>query len=224
MRLAIGDSVPLSTDTLLRSTHNVRIERLWLEVNRVIIHKWRSFFEQLEEHHGLNHDIPSHLWLLHHLFLPMLNRDLSRWVEHWNAHVIQLKNERNKSPQEIFFFGMLENQVPGILDVIHDGEREGSPEVENLDVGLDVMDMLEEMNDETIATEIRARTGNPFEDYVPTNFSVVRCEAPDCPLLPDQLEGLNSILRAEFDIRTTSMAVRQTIWRRAMVYCSALFV
>jgi hypothetical protein len=190
-------------------------------VNRVIIHKWRNFFEELEENHGLDRDLPAHLWLLHHLFLPMLNRDLSCWAEHWNAHVIQLKNERNKSPQEMFFFGMLERRVPGVLEVIQDEEREGSPEEEHLEVALDVMDALGEMNDEVIVSEFRARNGNPFEDHIPTNFSVVHCEPPRCPLNPGHVDDLNSVLRAEFDICTTSMVVRRMMWRRALNYSSA---
>jgi hypothetical protein len=150
----------------------------------------------------------------------MLNRDLSYWVEHWNAHVIQLKNERNKSPQEMFFFGMLEKRVPGVLEAIQDGEQEGPPEEGNLEVASDVMNALEEMNDELIVSEFRARTGNPFEEYTPTNFSIVHCESPNCPLTADHVDGLNSVLRAEFDIRTISMAVRQMMWRRALDYCS----
>jgi hypothetical protein len=153
----------------------------------------------------------------------MLNRDLSCWAEHWNAHVIQIKNERNQSPQEMFFFGMLEKRVPGVLEVIQSGAREGLPEEENLEVALDVIDALEEMDDEVITNELQAWTGNPFEDHVPTNFSVVHCNSPNCPLQPDQVGDLNSVLRAEFDFRTTSMAVRQMMWRRALNFCSALF-
>ncbi|KAI0371588.1 hypothetical protein BV20DRAFT_1051599 [Pilatotrama ljubarskyi] len=58
-----------------RSVHNIRIERLWVDVTSGFGSKWKEFFHQLEAQHGLNVDNDAHVWLLHHLFLEAINRD-----------------------------------------------------------------------------------------------------------------------------------------------------
>ncbi|KAJ7508218.1 hypothetical protein B0H11DRAFT_1704667, partial [Mycena galericulata] len=70
------------------STHNTRIERLWVEVGSQFARRWRAFFYRLERMHGLDRSNPHHLWLLHSLFLDMLNEDCARFQEEWNAHPI----------------------------------------------------------------------------------------------------------------------------------------
>ena len=85
-----------------RSVHNIRIERLWVEVGQMIVSKWKLFFESLEQHHGLQVDSAAHLWLLHHLFLDNINDDIQEWAEHWNAHVMCLKGQQDRAPQDLF--------------------------------------------------------------------------------------------------------------------------
>jgi hypothetical protein len=75
---------------LFRSVHNSRIERLWYDWTQGVGRKWKGFFINLETTEGCNHNNPTHIWLLHHLFLPAINEDANEWVEAWNAHVIQL--------------------------------------------------------------------------------------------------------------------------------------
>ncbi|KAM6496392.1 hypothetical protein JOM56_009098, partial [Amanita muscaria] len=84
------------------SVHNIRIERLWVEVGRAIVSKWKPFFESLERHHGLDVDSAGHIWLLHHLYLRALNEEILGWAEHWNSHTMRLKHEANKSPRQMF--------------------------------------------------------------------------------------------------------------------------
>lgn len=36
---------------------------------------WKDFFQCLEAHEGLDPDLESHMWLLHHLFLDAINED-----------------------------------------------------------------------------------------------------------------------------------------------------
>ncbi|KAE9386033.1 hypothetical protein BT96DRAFT_960656 [Gymnopus androsaceus JB14] len=54
---------------LFSSTHNTRIERLWVEVGSQFARRWRAFFTHLEHIHCLKRKNPHHLWLIHHLFL-----------------------------------------------------------------------------------------------------------------------------------------------------------
>ncbi|KAJ6498082.1 hypothetical protein C8R47DRAFT_934187, partial [Mycena vitilis] len=70
------------------STHNTRIERLWVEVGSQFARRWRAFFYRLEALHGLDRGNPTHLWLLHRLFLEMINDDCRTFQTEWNAHPI----------------------------------------------------------------------------------------------------------------------------------------
>jgi hypothetical protein len=98
---------------LCRSIHNTRIERLWYNVTHGFGQKWKNFFIDLETHHGLNPQIPAHIWLLHCLFLDCINKDAQEWAAAWNAHKLELWGELpgfgRRSPNDIFFFSMLED-------------------------------------------------------------------------------------------------------------------
>ncbi|KIJ26758.1 hypothetical protein M422DRAFT_272163 [Sphaerobolus stellatus SS14] len=102
------------------STHNTRIERLWLEVGRCFARGWRAFFTRLERLHNLDHNNSQHLWLLHHLFLGEINDDCGAFEQHWNSKPIHSKEAKNQSPNAIFFLGQVENgtYVDG-LDKVH---------------------------------------------------------------------------------------------------------
>lgn len=70
------------------STHNNRIERIWVEVGGEFVHAWRAFFTRLEHLHFLDSNNANHLWLLHTLFLESINDDCDRFCGRWNAHPI----------------------------------------------------------------------------------------------------------------------------------------
>ena len=70
------------------SVFNTRIERLWVEVGRRFVRRWRAFFIRLEKCHLLERTNPHHRWLLHYLFLDMINKDCQSFCEEWNAHPI----------------------------------------------------------------------------------------------------------------------------------------
>ncbi|KAJ7149101.1 hypothetical protein C8R46DRAFT_916476, partial [Mycena filopes] len=70
------------------STNNTRIERLWVEVGSQFARRWRAFFYRLEALHGLDRTDPHHLWLLHLLFLDLINMDCANFRAEWNCHPI----------------------------------------------------------------------------------------------------------------------------------------
>jgi hypothetical protein len=70
------------------STHNTRIERLWVEVGSQFARRWRAFFYRLERLHRLDRSNKTHLWLLHYLFLNMINAECQVFQDTWNAHPI----------------------------------------------------------------------------------------------------------------------------------------
>lgn len=96
-----------------RSVHNVRIERLWVDVTAQVGASWAEAFTQLELHHGLDINNTHHIWLLHLLFLPAINQQLTFFAESWNQHRIQIRNGPNHSPADLFSFDMLVHGIQG---------------------------------------------------------------------------------------------------------------
>ncbi|XP_070176885.1 uncharacterized protein [Littorina saxatilis] len=98
-----------------RSDHNQRIERLWLDVWKDVVNPYHDLITamgtpQAEGGLGiLNMDNPIHLWALHYVFLPRLNRSLQWFVEQKNHQ--PLRTERNRTPLQLFFRGMLERRA-----------------------------------------------------------------------------------------------------------------
>ncbi|KAJ7592501.1 hypothetical protein C8J56DRAFT_1002792 [Mycena floridula] len=96
-----------------RSVHNVRIERLWVDVTTQIGDTWHHLFDMLELRYGLNINNQNHIWLLQHLFLPTINIQLDFFAQSWNNHRIQIRNGPNRSPLDMFVFDMLALGVRG---------------------------------------------------------------------------------------------------------------
>ncbi|KAJ6578020.1 hypothetical protein B0H19DRAFT_1208066 [Mycena capillaripes] len=94
-----------------RSTHNTRIERLWVEVGIRFARQWRAFFTRLEDPHRLDRKNPGHIWLLHRLFLAAVNEDCREFQAQWNAHPISGRAANDQSPADLRFLGQLNNGV-----------------------------------------------------------------------------------------------------------------
>lgn len=107
-------------DFIIRSVHNTRIERLWVDVKVQVVSKWANFFSELELRQGLNADNPSHIWLLQYLFLQEINQELQHFQHMWNNHLLRQQGERAETPLDIFEWDM---QVCGIRgDMKPEGE------------------------------------------------------------------------------------------------------
>ncbi len=104
-----------------RSTHNQRIERLWGDVWRGTVNIYHSLFTLLEQDGTIDHMNEKHMWALHYVYLPRLNRDLNIFVNQWNHH--RLRTARYMSPYQIFVRGCLALQrrgLTGIHGIFHD--------------------------------------------------------------------------------------------------------
>jgi hypothetical protein len=158
--------------------------------------KWAVFFYELEANHGLNPDLDSHLWLLHFLFLPMLNYDIDRWVEFWNSHPMLLpRGERNgATPAEQFFFYTLERGARGFGAIPR--QEEGLPQLANEpNMGIQ-----------------RGADGAPVHAIRPERLNQVNVEPPITDMVEAAVLELLRRLTEVVDLSATSMDMRTHVW------------
>ena len=72
---------------------------------------WADFFTQLELQHSLNNINVHHIWLLQHIFLHVINQQLSFFAEAWNQHKLKIQDGPNHSPADMFGFDMIVHGV-----------------------------------------------------------------------------------------------------------------
>ncbi|KAJ3881370.1 hypothetical protein F5051DRAFT_322009 [Lentinula edodes] len=151
---------------LFLSVHNVRIERLWVDISHYCSQAWHDMFTLLETRHGLQVSNPNHIWLLQHLFLPMINEQLTFWAESWNHHRVSQRTGPARSPEDMFVFDSLVNGVRG------DDIGQFSMTDEELEVfGVD----WEGLQDETLLRTLRSH----YADEGPGSWLGCRGPPPD---------------------------------------------
>ncbi|KAE8207396.1 hypothetical protein CF327_g7354 [Tilletia walkeri] len=125
------------------STHNQRIERLWVDLQRWTTDRYKALFQRMEQDEILDIDNPVEVWVLHFVFLPQLQLALQHFQAMWNSHPMSTQGLLNKSPKQMFVKGILEakrcgwsilegaNEVVGEGAVLRDfsqyGTQEGEP-------------------------------------------------------------------------------------------------
>jgi hypothetical protein len=203
---------------LCRSVHNIRIERLWRDLTSAFGAKWKLFFQNLELQENLDRDSDAHIWLLHHLFLSAINEDALLWAESWNNHTITIRGERQRSPRDMFFFGMIQNGPRGIHPSDEEIEDIGS-------YGID----WEDYDDDNIlehhqqANRFDNPGDNPFMSNRPERMTRVDVDEPGCPLTEDQIIYLNSELNSLPYIHARDMNTYRLIWISALRICEHMF-
>lgn len=63
-----------------------------------------DLFYYLESEGVLDPDSDAHLWCLHYVFLPIINRHLTEWKNAWIHH--PMSSEKNKSPMQLWIRGL----------------------------------------------------------------------------------------------------------------------
>lgn len=92
------------------STHNQRIERLWRDVFRCVCHLYYYTFYAMESTGLMNIENPVHLFTLHLVFRPRINKALSEFMQAFNNH--KVRTEGNWTPYQLWTNGMLHPENP----------------------------------------------------------------------------------------------------------------
>ncbi|KAJ4497858.1 hypothetical protein C8R41DRAFT_941859, partial [Lentinula lateritia] len=91
---------------------------LWVDVSHYISQTWHDMFTLLEIRHGLQVSNVNHIWLLQHLFLPVINDQLAFWAESWNSHQVSQHHGPAQSPEDMFVFDSLVRDPRGVIGPI----------------------------------------------------------------------------------------------------------
>ena len=87
------------------SVHNQRIERLWKDMHKCVTSLYYRLFYFMEQNDLLHPLNEKHLFALHYIYIPRINRALTLFMNGWNHHPI--RTAHHKSPYMLFNSGML---------------------------------------------------------------------------------------------------------------------
>ncbi|KAF9491138.1 hypothetical protein BDN71DRAFT_1398875 [Pleurotus eryngii] len=171
------------------STHNTRIERLWGEVGGQFARAWRGFFHRLQQRHQLDRNNPHHLWILHRLFLTMINNDCEEFRVNWNSHPISGEGHE-QSPDDLRFMGNLQH---GIYQRNPNTHSESIP---NLSLHADGTDEWED-----IAPNMEELVADPEAWHAAVDETDVRDEPVEvpssgCPFAAEEHEVFGRLLQS----------------------------
>lgn len=94
------------------STHNQRIERLWVDMHRSVTRMYYDLFYFLEQHGMLDPLNQEHLFALHYIYIPRINKSLKAFQNGWNHHGIRTAG--HLSPEQQFASGALRLRLSGL--------------------------------------------------------------------------------------------------------------
>ncbi|KAI0757508.1 hypothetical protein C8Q80DRAFT_1216109 [Daedaleopsis nitida] len=177
-----------------RSVHNIRIERLWVDVTCGFGQKWKEFFQLLEVSYGLDIDSDASIWLLHHLVLGAINRDATQWAAAWNNHTLELCGQRHLTPSQMYIQGLVREGQRAVYPA--EDAVAAMTEEDYAGYGVD-WDELENRRIREHHNHNNHNDGDPTDPFVlnhPTHFSHIEVPEADAPFTPEQVMYLDEQL------------------------------
>ncbi|KAJ3976269.1 hypothetical protein EV361DRAFT_968846 [Lentinula raphanica] len=202
-----------------RSIHNVRIERLWVDISNYITQRWNDNFSTLEWRYHLDINNVNHIWLLQHLFLNTINISLVFWAEGWNNHRVTQRDGPNRSPEDMWGFDML---VHGFRGNNPDEFSMSDQELE--DFGVD----CEDLQDEQLLRALRRNYAHEEGASTwlgrhgpPPILNEVQVDPPSGSMTTEDIQILEDLLR--LIPRTAVEAHVVHLWCAALLYARARY-
>lgn len=106
------------------SVHNQRIERLWRDVNGVIVSRFLNIFLFLEQRTILDTTSEVYPYCLHLVYLPLIIEAIDEFIGQWNNRPVT--TESNFSPWQLWIEGILRlrnSRYVAISDIVTQGEQ-----------------------------------------------------------------------------------------------------
>jgi hypothetical protein len=176
----------------------------------------------LEHNDGLDPSTPAHIWLLHFLFLHSIHEDAQQWAAAWNAHKMQIRGERSRSPTDMFMIGMLQ-QGPRGMDLRPDPDlMEAIGDPVEYGVDWDVhrnQRMMQHLYNNNPEENSAAKS---FQ--LPSHMARVECEPPHSPFISTEMDHLRTqlALRTRNVIHRRDMTSRRIVWNHAFSIASEI--
>lgn len=107
-----------------RSVHNQRIERLWRDVYKEVVHTTYNELFSLEDDNLLDVENAKQLFCVQFVYLPVIQKNLLNFMNGWNHH--RIRTARNMSPRQLWLDGILNNASSNhtaVNEIFHNEEN-----------------------------------------------------------------------------------------------------